>query len=332
MNELLKRCHKAHIKVLEDFKRVCEKHNLKYYAFCGTLLGAVRHKGFIPWDDDIDICMMRSDYNLFLYYAKQEMPGYYIETYDSYTPEESRHYDFVGITRINNTYVANFNEDFMERFCGFPYSAGIDLYPLDYVPSDDVYEMAQSIYRFLLNVAFKYKETHWESYTPPVIPNIELNKAYDEIYKALGSKINTKKDVLKQLNDLAVKVSSFTKRTNRVACMFHTAYGHKLIFPKSAFKGCEEVEFEDTTICIPADADTILKINYGPDYMIPDKRIPHDFPYYKMQERWVANFIIHNPEVIEHIPKMFIEDVYDEGKEALDKIYGGKADEIKTEV
>lgn len=60
------KCNKIQNKLLnvaKEFKRVCEKNNLKYYMACGTLLGAVRHNGFIPWDDDMDFYMPREDYN-----------------------------------------------------------------------------------------------------------------------------------------------------------------------------------------------------------------------------------------------------------------------------
>ena len=326
MNELLKRCHSAHLKVLEDFSNICERHNLKWYAFCGTLLGAVRHKGFIPWDDDLDICMMRADYNSFFNYAKKEMPDYHIETYDSYTPEESRYHNFNGITRINNTFVANFNEEFMAKFCEFPYSVGIDLYPLDYVSKDKkTYDAVTSIFNYLVMVSCKYKSLNWSNYPAPELPPFDLETAYKQIYKSTGVRINTKGDVLRQLNDIAVKIATYTKAkdSNNVACIMHTAFESKnMIFPKSAFRSQLKVQFENREIYIPGGYDEILKINYG-DYMTPKKSTPHDFPYYKFEERWVMNFIIHNPGMAKHIPKFFIEDVYEEQKEILDKIYGG---------
>ena len=57
VGSLMKRCWGAQLQVLQEFDKVCSRHGLKWFAFCGTLLGAVRHKGFIPWDDDIDVCI-----------------------------------------------------------------------------------------------------------------------------------------------------------------------------------------------------------------------------------------------------------------------------------
>lgn len=62
--------------ILKEFLRICKKYNLRYYALGGTLLGAVRHKGFIPWDDDVDIGMPRPDFIRFGEIAKKEFPQY----------------------------------------------------------------------------------------------------------------------------------------------------------------------------------------------------------------------------------------------------------------
>ncbi|MFQ7094387.1 MAG: LicD family protein [Ruminococcus sp.] len=67
--------------LLEQVKKICKNHGLKYFADSGTLIGAIRHKGYIPWDDDIDLVMMRNDYNKFMEYAKSELEfPYFLQT------------------------------------------------------------------------------------------------------------------------------------------------------------------------------------------------------------------------------------------------------------
>ena len=66
------------LSLLEKYIEICSKYNLRYYALGGTLLGAVRHKGFIPWDDDMDLGMPRKDYEKFLEICKKELPDHVI--------------------------------------------------------------------------------------------------------------------------------------------------------------------------------------------------------------------------------------------------------------
>ncbi|MDD6152431.1 MAG: LicD family protein [Elusimicrobia bacterium] len=75
--EIVKKLQQIELNMLKIFLEICEKENLHYYLLGGTLLGAVRHKGFIPWDDDIDIGMPRKDYEIFLSVAKKYLPTYY---------------------------------------------------------------------------------------------------------------------------------------------------------------------------------------------------------------------------------------------------------------
>ena len=67
----LKRLQQMELEILRDFQDLCERHNIDYFAGGGTAIGAVRHKGFIPWDDDIDVNLVRKDYERFLKYARK---------------------------------------------------------------------------------------------------------------------------------------------------------------------------------------------------------------------------------------------------------------------
>ena len=159
-----------------------------------------------------------------------------------------------------------------------------------------------------------------------------LDEAYEALYNATGIKVNKNGDILKQLNEIAINISSYTKSkdSDMVACMMHTTFGEKhMVFPKDAFQKRLEVPFEMGSIYIPGDPDAVLSRNYGAGYMVPNAHSPHDYPYYKMQERWVRNYVMKNPDMAVYMPANYIVDVYDENPEIkalLDQIYGKTGD------
>ncbi len=129
--EMTKRYWAVQMKVLSEIDRVCRNHGLKWFADFGTLLGTVRHGGFIPWDDDIDIVMLRSDYEVFLDYAVKELP----ESYVVLDVRLNSDYDDQN-GRVVNSHQIGFSPEYLEHFCGCPYTAGIDIYLLDSVYED----------------------------------------------------------------------------------------------------------------------------------------------------------------------------------------------------
>jgi len=129
VNEQLKKMHTLELKIALEMKRICEKHDIKYFMTAGTLLGAVRHGGFIPWDDDMDFGMLRKDYEKFLEVCKTELGSeYFLQTWDT-DPEYP--FSFAKL-RLNGTrFVEGFSENGSMHNGLF-----IDIFPFDNVPDD----------------------------------------------------------------------------------------------------------------------------------------------------------------------------------------------------
>lgn len=111
--------------ILKEFISVCEKLNLKYYVVCGTLLGAVRHKGFIPWDDDIDVGMLRADYDIFVREAQKHLSDQYFLQTRATDPEYIAGY--AKLRDSSTTFIETIVKDMNMNHGMF-----IDIFPLDY--------------------------------------------------------------------------------------------------------------------------------------------------------------------------------------------------------
>ncbi len=127
--ETLEKLHDVEIEILDEFVRVCKKNNLKYFLVGGTLLGAVRHEGFIPWDDDIDIGMPREDYEKFLKVMEEKNS----EKYTVFDSRYDENYFFqFGRLSLNGTYWS----EYWDNQVPFKLGIHIDLFILDKVPEN----------------------------------------------------------------------------------------------------------------------------------------------------------------------------------------------------
>lgn len=126
---MMKSAWAAQLEILEDIDKVCKKYNLQYFAEWGTLLGAIRHGGFVPWDDDMDICMKRKDYDIFTKVAPKEMSEWYAFLNFEHSDEQDYKCDDF-LTRLYNGNRIRVDKPFLDKFHGFPYVAGMDIFPL----------------------------------------------------------------------------------------------------------------------------------------------------------------------------------------------------------
>ena len=128
----IKQAWGAQLKVLDVIDSICRKHNITYFADWGTLLGTVRHGGYVPWDDDMDICMKRADDEKFRRAAAKELPGNYC--LHDYAHKEDH---WLFLARVFNNTNISYEQKHMDEFYNFPYLVGIDIFVLDYLYRDD---------------------------------------------------------------------------------------------------------------------------------------------------------------------------------------------------
>ena len=278
VNGLMKKSWAAQIEVLMDIDKVCRRHNIRWFADCGTLLGTVRHGGFIPWDDDLDICMFRDDYIKFLTVALRELkniwPGYNILNYHNGDYWEM-------LSRVVNVNTINFDKPRMQRFHGYPFAAGVDIFPLDYVCRDKEEEEARkTVAQMIFSIA--------DNKTEEDLKNIDsdISDRLDMIEEGLDKKFDRKNNLRMQLFEMGEAMYSLYSRdeADEVALMPFWIKDNNHKYPIKAFEKTIMLPYENIEIRCPAEYDEVLKIEYG-DYMTIRKEggMPHGYPYHAEQ-------------------------------------------------
>ena len=146
--------HKIQLELALEVKRVCNKYNIKYFLIAGTLLGAIRHKGFIPWDDDMDIGMLREDYEKFLKaWEKETSSKYFLQTWQT----ETQYALPFAKLRLNGTQYIEQNIAHLNLHSGI----FIDIFPFDNTPDNEllkvIHNIKTSLLKRMLLVKLDYK-------------------------------------------------------------------------------------------------------------------------------------------------------------------------------
>ena len=274
---LMKRSWAAQIEVLEEVARICKKHHIRWFADRGTLLGAVRHKGFIPWDDDLDICMLRDDYIRFNAVIRRELPkGFYIP--------ESTVMGYRLLTRVCNGKSICIKKDFLEKYHGFPFVAGIDIFALDYVSCDPEAEnlrkkLAVIVYKAVTLVNDENQNTH------------ETEELVSQVEKLLHIRLNRSISLNTQLftllEDLFGKFPA--SQAKEVAYMPNWIFDNVWKFPLDCYRSSVLLPFEYGEIAVPVLYQETLKLQFGEHYMTPYRSGGgHDYPCHQPQMEQMA--------------------------------------------
>ncbi|MCL2628770.1 MAG: LicD family protein [Oscillospiraceae bacterium] len=241
--------------IFKEFLRICNTYNLKYYAFYGTVLGAVRHKGFIPWDDDIDVVMPREDYDKFYNIAVNELTCPYIISTINNDDETIQ-----PIIVIKNINVKTINNTTKEKIDSY---ACLDIHPLNGLP-DSAIKRFFIVRKFLLKKMFfsisvfnkrvdQYKRRPWYGRLIIMFCNrFDISRFF-----------NKKKVAISADNLLKSYCYGKTKKCSELWGVYRT----KSVYLTQWIGDGITLPFEDVQIIVPSDYNSYLKHLYGNNYM-----------------------------------------------------------------
>lgn len=254
---MTKRTWAMELTVLDLIDSICSKHNITYFADWGTYLGAIRHKGFVPWDDDLDICMHRNEFNKFLAVAKEELPeGYSVMSF------HNNDYSWKFIYNIVPNDHMCFTPEYLKSHYSFPYIVAIDIFIIDNISDDDSIEQSRNEQvKRLLNEADKISLS--EQSEPDKLN--KMRAIYDEAEKLLQ---------LENEHD-----------TERVVQKVPWGVYHNRTYDKSDFINAVRVPFEMTSVPVPLCFNKILSSKYGNFMNIVFGGGGHNYPYYIGQKK-----------------------------------------------
>lgn len=272
-NELL---HKVLLSAMKDIDKICRENGLKYYLHAGTLLGAFNHKGFIPWDDDVDISLMRSDYETLLSILQaQYSDKYYIHNYKT----DPNYKNNRTVLRVLGTKVNHFHEDPKNMHP----EIAVDIVPLDSAPDKKWKRKLQQRLIWIFDAAVQIKQG---DIIPQSIPTkiLALLSHIDRV--RLGRII----DSLTMLyNNKYTEFMGLLSYTGKNPYTGMSGYDNDLI-PRINYENPTMVPFEDTQFMTIGDPIKDLEHRYGPHWHEPypeEKRVTkHDVKSYEI-EPWV---------------------------------------------
>lgn len=257
--------------LLNVFKTVCKKHNLRYFAIGGTCIGAIRHKGFIPWDDDMDVGMPYEDFLKFRKIARNELP----DGYDLYCPLEHK-YMYYNAIFLHNTNTASIDcvwKDFPECYKGI----SIDILPVMGMPKGVIRQkLFQGYLAYVItkNRMIKMPLKNQTSVIQKTIWHIF------NLFQKKGSEMEYMKKVERKFkkvkynnSDMVIFAWLWRPKTKHANWTNHNTFRYE------CFADEIEVPFENTTICVPVGYDEYLTKDYCNYMEIPPLKYqtaPHD--------------------------------------------------------
>ncbi len=260
MSHSLRQLQLKELELLKIFQGICQEHSIRYFALGGTLLGAVRHRGFIPWDDDIDVGVPRPDYDrLCKILEENPLPkGIHFHTFHN-SKDYIRYFG-----HLEDEGMKIVRHDKMKAEETF---AWIDIFPLDAMPNHPVLRKWKVFQVLFLRAMYRFScfdtLVNVEKKDRPFIERIL-------IWVGLHTPIQKLFDTKKCLNRLEKALTGIPYEKSDFLVNAMGAYKFREMFHKKHYGTGKMYPFEDTEICGPVDYDFVCTQLYG-DYMKPPK-------------------------------------------------------------
>ena len=262
----LKLLQEIELENLRMLMEICEKNHLRYYLIGGSLLGAMRHRGFIPWDDDIDVGLPRPDYNRFVQIAKEYLPAHM----DVKTMTSDPNYKCYFTRLINNKKKIYWDHGQYTAVIG----VWMDVFPLDGLPDNPLLRKMQVFRVKLAKALYKFTQIDYVSTNRTNRPLSERVLIRFAQLTRIGRLMNADR----RLQKLDRALQRYDYDTCAYAWNFSGCYGKREIVPHIQLGGSRTAQFEGMQVSIPEAAEAYLTSIYG-DYMkLPpeDQRRSHE--------------------------------------------------------
>ena len=242
----LRKMQLLQLEMLIELDRICRKYSIKYIIESGTLLGAVRNRRFIPWDDDIDVGMLRSEYKRFCEVCKVELPDscYFLQNGET---DSQYRWGYAKLIHLNSSYIRLNQEHLKMKQCMF-----IDIFPMDGVPNDIVSRKIQSA------ICFCMRKLSWSE-----VGKLHANNPLKRlVYRGLSL-------MPKQLPNRVFLLVSKIWNEVKYDSVRVLAYDDYQSLKREWYIDLKEINFEEHLFYAPKDTHGWLSGVYGEEYIIP---------------------------------------------------------------